>query len=48
MIRSTRRVFLLVAALRFINAALAQDKLVFSTDWLAEAEHVVSRVMVLP
>jgi NitT/TauT family transport system substrate-binding protein len=39
MIRSTRRVFLLAAALTFINAALAQDKLVFSTDWLAQAEH---------
>jgi NitT/TauT family transport system substrate-binding protein len=39
MIRTTWRVALAVVPLIFAVASHAQDKLTFSTDWLAEAEH---------
>src|SRR2546430_17344075 len=39
MIRATWRLALAVVPLIFAVASHAQDKLTFSTDWLAEAEH---------
>src|SRR5882757_4782028 len=39
MIRTTWRLALALVPLMFATAGHAQDKLSFSTDWLAEAEH---------